>query len=111
MVMAENRKGPWDVVETVEATERTIGGKTLPVTITRRVGLCEYIDPDGKPFLADEAVFSDFGPKLGIRRTYVMHPEVEPTEEERRAGRERLLEITAQAITDQGLWNKIGRPA
>lgn len=101
----------YDVVETVEVTERTIGGKLLPVTITRRVGLCEYIGPDGKPFLADEATFADFGPKLGVRRTYVMHPEVEPTEEERRAGREQLLEIAAQAITEQGLWGKIGRPA
>lgn len=109
--MAENSKGSKDVVETVEVTERVIGGKALPVTITRRMGLCEYIGPDGKPFLADEAIFADFGPKLGIRKTYVMHPEVEPSEEERRAGREQLLEIAAQAITDQGLWNKIGRPA
>lgn len=109
--MAGESKGAWDVVETVEVTERTLAGQTLPVTITRRVGLCEYIGPDGKPFLADEATFADFGPRLGIRRTYVMHPEVEPTEAERQAGRQRLLEIAAQAMTDQGLWGKIGRPA
>lgn len=109
--MAEIGKSTWGVEETVEVTERTIGGQLLPVTITRRVGLCEYIGPDGKPFLADEATFADFGPKLGVRRTYVMHPEVEPTEEERQAGRKRLLEIAAQAMTDQGLWGKIGRPA
>lgn len=101
----------WDVIETVEQTEREIGGKLLPVTVTRRVGLCEYIGPDGKLFLADEAVFADFGPKLGVRKTYVIHPAVAPTEEERQAGRERLLEIAAQAMTDQGLWDKIGRPA
>lgn len=109
--MVDNARGERGVVETVEVTERTIGGQLLPVTITRRVGLCEYIGPDGKPFLADEAVFADFGPKLGVRKTYVMHPEVEPTKEERAANLARLLDVARQAMTDQGLWDKIGRPA
>ena len=34
------------VTETIEHTERIIGGKALDVTITRRVGLCEYTDID-----------------------------------------------------------------
>lgn len=105
------RKCAWDVVETVEVTEKTIGGQLLPVTITRRVGLCEYIGSDGKPFLADEAVFMDFGPKLGVQRSFLMHPEVEPTEEERAANRARLLQAVCQAMDEQGLWDKIGHPA
>lgn len=92
------------VTETIEHTERIIGGKALAVTITRRVGLCEYTDGNGKAFLADEATIMDWGPKLGVTRTYVVHPEQEPTEAEREAGKERIREVTAQAMTEQGLW-------
>jgi len=92
------------VVETIEHTERVIGGKTMPVTITRRVGLCEYRDANGKTFLADEATYMDWGEKLGTSRTYVLHPEHEPTEEEREAGRARIREVAIQAMTEQGLW-------
>lgn len=109
--MVDNVVGVWDVVETVEVTERRIGGELLPVTITRRVGLCCYLDHDGKEILADEAVFMDFGPKLGVQRSYLMHPDVEPTEEERAGNRARLLEVAYKAMEDQGLWDKIGRPA
>lgn len=100
-----------EVMEQVEQTVRVIGGKELPVVITRRIGLCEYIGTDGKPFLADEATFMDFGPKLGTARTYVMHPAEPPTEAEREAGRERIREAAIRAVTEQGLWGKIGKPA
>lgn len=99
------------VIETIEHTERVISGQALPVIITRRVGLCEYIGKDGKPFLADEATFMDFGPKLGVAKTYVMHPENPPTEDEREAGRERIREAAIRAMTEQGLWDKVGKPA
>lgn len=99
------------VVETVERTVRTIGGEVLPVTITKRVGLCEYVGVAGDRFWADEATFMDFGPKLGTQRTYIMHPAVPPTEEEKAAVKARLLEVAAQAMTEQGLWGKIGRLA
>ena len=92
------------VTETIEHTERIIDGKALAVTIKRRVGLCEYTDGKGKTFLADEAVIMDWGPKLGITRTYVMHPEREPTEVEREAGRELIREMAVQAMIGQGLW-------
>lgn len=92
------------VTETIDYTERIIGGKTLSVTITRRVGLCEYTDINGKAFLADEATIMDWGTKLSITRIYVMHPEKESTEAEREAGRERIREIVAQVMTEQGLW-------
>lgn len=92
------------VRETIEHAERIICGKALPVTITRRVGPCEYTDGNGKTFLADEATIMDWGPKLGITRTYVMHPERAPTEAEREAGRAHILEVAAQAMTEQGLW-------
>ncbi len=103
--------GSWDVVETVEVTERLIAGELLPVTITRRVGLCQYEGPDGKPILADEATFLDYGSKLGMTKIYDRHPETPPTEAEREAGREHIRQVAIQAITEQGLWGKIGRPA
>lgn len=103
--------GTWDVEETVEVTERTLCGKVLPVTITRRVGLCEYKGMDGKTILADEALFLDYGPKLGVTKVFTQHPAVPPTEAEREAGRERIRQAAIQAITEQGLWDKIGRLA
>lgn len=99
------------VMEQVEKTVRIIGGQELPVVITRRIGLCEYIGTDGKPFLADEATFMDFGPKLGITKTYVLHPENPPTETEREAGRERIREAAIRAMAEQGLWDKVGKSA
>ena len=92
------------VIETVEHTQRNIGGKILPVTIPRRVGLDQYIGVGGKVIWADEATFMDFGPKLGIQRTYTLHPEVQPTEEEREAGRNRIREAAARAMQEQGIW-------
>lgn len=109
--MVDNVVGEWDVVETVEVTERRIGKELLPVTITRRVGLCCYRDRSGKEIMADEATVLDFGPKLGVQRSYLLHPEVEPTEEERAANRARLLEVAYRAMDEQGLWDKIGHPA
>ena len=109
--MVDNVGGQWDVVETVEVTERRMGKELLPVTITRRVGLCCYRDHAGKEIMADEAVIMDFGPKLGVQRSYLMHPDVEPTKEEREANLARLLEVAHRAMDEQGLWDKIGRPA
>lgn len=100
-----------EVIEQVEQTVRVIGGEELPVVITRRIGLCEYIGEDGKPFMADEATYMDFGPKLGIAKTYVLHPENPPTEAEREAGRERIREAAVRAMTEQGLWDGVGKSA
>lgn len=92
------------VMETIERTERRIGGVVYPVTITRRVGLETYTGAGGKPILADEATFMDFGPRLGVQRTYILHPEVEPTEAERAAGRELVKETAIRAMIEQGIW-------
>ena len=86
-----------EVKVTVETKERTIGGKVYQVTITRRKGLDTYVE-DGKEFLADEAVFSDYGPRMGISRSYTLH------KDEREAGRRRIQQVAAQAMIDQGIW-------
>lgn len=92
------------VVETIEHAERVIDGKTLPVTITRRKGLTEYVDSNGATFWADEATYIDYGPRLGITRTYVKHPEQEPTEGERAANRARIREAATRAMIEQRIW-------
>lgn len=88
---------------TVETVERVIGGKTYPVTITRRKGLDTYQE-NGKEILADEAVFSDYGPKMGISRSYTLHKDIQPTEAEREAGRRHIREVATQALIAQGIW-------
>ena len=92
------------VVETVERVTKIMDGKPCEVVMTRRVGLDTYIDADGKSFLADEALFADFGEKLGIRKSYILHPAVEPTQEEREQNRRNIQRVAAQAMRDQGLW-------
>lgn len=89
------------VVETVERTERTFGGEVLPVIITRRVGRDTYYTPEGKPFEADEAIYMDYGPKLGVMRTYLLD---DATPEEKIAREIRLCEMAARAASEQGLW-------
>lgn len=95
-------------IETVERETRTICGKTYDVTITRREGLDSYIDlaidPSGTPFLADAATFIDYGPKMGVTKCYTMHKEVQPTEEERAAGRRHIQEVAVKCLIDQGIW-------
>ena len=95
-------------IETVERETRTICGKTYDVTITRREGLDSYIDltidPSGTTLLADAATFIDYGPKMGVTKCYTMHKEVQPTEEERAAGRRHIQEVAVKCLIDQGIW-------
>lgn len=91
------------VIETVERTTVTLDGVEYPVVVTRRKGLDTYVD-DGKTILADYATFIDYGPKMGVSRCYTLHPETEPTREEREANRRRLREVVAQCMVDQGFW-------
>ena len=93
-----------EVHETIEHKTLMVDGKPHEVTITRRVGLDTYQNKAGLSFLADEATFIDWGPKLGCSRTFSMHPEVEPTEEERAAGRQRMKDIAVRCLYDQGIW-------
>ena len=92
------------VHETIERSTLMLDGKPHEVTITRRVGLDTYYDKAGKPFLADEATFIDWGPRMGCSRTFSSHPEVEPTEEERAAGRQRIKDMAIRCLYDQGIW-------
>ena len=95
-------------IETVERETRTICGKTYDVTITRREGLDSYIDltidPSGTPFLADAATFIDYGPKMGVTKCYTMHKEVQPTDEERAAGRRHIQVVAVKCLIDLGIW-------
>lgn len=92
------------VVESVEKTERRLCGKDLPVIITRRVGLDTYIGTDGKSFQADEAVFMDFGPRYGVQRSYIIHPETPPTEAEKEAWKDRARAAATRAMIEQRIW-------
>lgn len=92
------------VIETVECTTLVMEGREYPVTVTRRKGLDTYTAPDGRTILADAATFIDYGPKLGVTRNYTLHPETEPTDEERAENRAKLQAVVAKCLTEQGLW-------
>ena len=91
------------VTVTVEEREERVRGKPFPAKLYRRKGLARYTEPDGSERLADEAAFYDCGPD-GVSRTYILHKDAVPTEEEREAGRRRIREIAAQALISQGIW-------
>lgn len=93
------------VIETVEHCTRVIGGKEYQVTIIRREGLDTYYDRHGEnPFQATRATFVDYGPKMGVNRSFDRVPEVEPTEEERAAGRQHIKDVALKCLIDQGIW-------
>lgn len=89
------------VTVTVEHKIKRRDGKEYPVVITTREGLDTYIE-NGKEIIADRAVFSDYGPKQGVSRCYILHKDYTP--EEREAGRRRIQEVAAQILVDQGIW-------
>ncbi len=91
------------VIETVTHEIHCFGGKEYPVTVTRRKGLNRYHDK-GKEILADEATFCDYGPKMGIARSYTVHKEVPPAQAEREEGRGYIQQVAAQALIAQGVW-------
>lgn len=90
------------VTKTVEESVVTIGGKEYPMTVTRYVGLSTYIGLQGEEILADEATYTDFGPKMGGGWSYTLHKEITPEENAR--ARQQVAEVTTKAMIDQGFW-------
>ena len=104
---------------TVERVTRPWGrnGKECEIEITRTYGLktyiCEdgaaeiygpaYVD-DGKKYQTERETLIDGGEKLGCARCRTLHPLVEPTPEERAAGRKHIQEVLTQVLVDQGIW-------
>ncbi len=70
------------MIKTVEHTTRTFGGKELPVTITKIIGRDTYTKPDGTTVEADEYIEFDYGPKLGVARSYGIYPQPVSPEEQ-----------------------------
>ena len=52
----------------------------------------------------DESLVTDCGPKLGITVASTPHREVPFTEEEREAGRRRVVEVATQLMIRAGVW-------
>lgn len=68
-------------------------GKDVPTTQIRWVGQHWCQMGDKEPYLADQSMIFDAGPKLGVTVCVTPHPETPPTEEERAATRARINEV------------------
>ena len=84
----------------VTHTTETVSGKEYPLTVTRQIGAQE-IEVNGKPVQATELTV--FESPLGQSRCYT-RARPEPAPEARAAGRQRVQEIAAQAMIEQGIW-------
>jgi hypothetical protein len=71
------------VVTTTENKTVIVGGKAFEVTVTRHIGRAVYNTPRGE-IEADEYITTDWGPKLGITKSYAILPNVTPEESARR---------------------------
>lgn len=92
-----------NVVVTVEEHEVIVRKKPYMAKLYRRKGLARYKEPDGSERLSDNATFDDHGPD-GVSRSYTLYKDIQPTEEEREAGRRHIQEVTVQALIAQGIW-------
>ena len=52
----------------------------------------------------DESLVTDCGPKLGVTVACTPHREVPFTEEEREAGRQRVIQVATQLMIRAGIW-------
>lgn len=52
----------------------------------------------------DESLVTDCGPKLGVSVGYELHREIPFSEEERAAGRKRVIELATQLMIRAGIW-------
>lgn len=80
-----------------------VGGKEYPCVFTRLCGWAVYNDR-GTLIEATEATFSDFGKREGVTRGFTKKNEVEPTPQQRKAGRQHIRDIATQCMIDQGIW-------
>ncbi len=72
-------------------------GTDYPTVVSIWKGL-HKLDDGRKIWLVDKSATFDAGPKLGVTLTFSEHPEVSPTEEERRANRANLNAVIGQIL-------------
>ncbi len=61
------------MIETIEKRIQIISGVQREVTVTKRFGHDTYVTPKGL-IEADEYVEHDYGPKLGVSKSYGIYP-------------------------------------
>jgi len=89
------------LIETIQHTMESVGGKEYPITITRRRGLHTHITEDGREILVDAVTITDAG-RLGVSCCYTPHKDF--TTEERAVGRKLIQETLITIMDEQGLW-------
>jgi len=88
------------VTVTVSHKTETVGGREYPLTVTKQHGL-QKIEVGGE--LVEVVDVTIFESPLGRSRCFTRAtPEAPP--EVREANRQRIQEIAAQAMFDQGIW-------
>ena len=85
-----------------EQITKAYGGKEYHITVTTYEGTASYKTPDGREILADVAIHTDYGPKLGEGWDYVIHKDYTP--EQRAEGRRHIQEVATQVLIEQGFW-------
>lgn len=88
---------------TVEQCMGTYNGKPCPRELRRWKGRHWLVLGD-KRLDVDESQLVDYGPKLGISVSDVLHREVPFTQEEREEGRRRVIEVATQVLIRAGIW-------
>ena len=86
-------------VKIIEKTE-TVGKKTYPLKIIKRVGLHE-VEDNGQRFLVEASTV--FESPLGTSRVYTEVTR-EASEEERALNRKRIDDVMIQTMRDLGVW-------
>lgn len=89
---------------TVKTIQETIGAHQVETVVTRRKGLHWLTEMSGARVLVDESATMDAGPKYGMTLCFTPHSDTPVSEEERAANRARIQQVTAQVLTDLGIW-------
>lgn len=90
------------VRKTVTQEMEHVGEKSYPITVTRLRSEQPFpFEHKEKTYLVDAVTITDSG-KYGVSTIFTVHQDF--TEEERKAGRERIQQTITQVMVQQGLW-------
>ena len=93
-----------ELVVTTKTIHEKIGRYEVDTLMTRRKGLHWLTDMSGARVLVDESATMNSGPRLGTTLCFTPHSEVEGSEEERSANRERIRQVATKVMIDMGIW-------
>lgn len=93
-----------ELVVTTKIIHEKFGKHEVDTVMTRRKGLHWLTEMSGKRVLVDESATMDAGEKYGTTLCFTPHSDVEISEEERAANRERIIRVATQVLIDQGIW-------